>query len=146
MKLSELLIIGAIFAVSTFVGVFLATSAKTPTLGGTSSLASYPCATVTNTRVAIGNQLSTTVLAASSRRAWARISVPNAATSTFFLSLGGTATVGSGVVLNGSNVKGGASSTPFIDIGLDTWLPYTGAVSAITNVGSTTAVVSTCAY
>lgn len=112
-----------------------------PKLGGTSSLASYPCTTVTTTSSTIGNQSATTLLTASSRRAWARVSVPANATSTFYLSLGGTASVGNGIVLNGVS-----STTNYMDVGLNASAPFTGAITGITNIGSTTAVISSCSY
>lgn len=144
MKISELITIGIVFAVATFAGVFFAFQSKPATFGGTSSLNSYPCSTVTTTNVVIGNQVSTTLLSASSRRAWARISVPANATSTFYVSLGGTASVGNGVALNYGSA---ATSTPsYVDVGLATWVPFTGAITGITSTGSTTALVSTCAY
>lgn len=112
---------------------------------GTSSLTSYPCNNVTSTSTVIGNQVSTQVLATSSRRAWARIQQPINATNTVAISFaGGTAAVlGTGVQLSPST---STSPVPFVDFGLNADLPYVGAVQAITSTGSTTVLVTQCVY
>ena len=97
--------------------------------------------------VTIGDDISTEVLAASTNRAWARISVGNNATNTVFASFdeGAAATLNNGIGLNIANT-GGASSTPYIDFGITTPFPYNGAVTAITNYGTTTLLVTVCDY
>lgn len=97
--------------------------------------------------VTIGDDISTQVLAASTNRAWARISVGNNATNTVFASFdeGAAATLNNGIGLNTANA-GGASSTPYIDFGITTPFPYNGAVTAITNYGTTTVLVTECSY
>lgn len=97
--------------------------------------------------VTIGDDISTQVLAASTNRAWARISVGNNATNTVFASFdeGAAATLNNGIGLNTANT-GGASSTPYIDFGITTPFPYNGAVTAITNFGTTTVLVTECSY
>lgn len=123
-------------------GVALALALLYPQLGKAQD---FPpaCASITSTKVTIGNQISTQLLATSSRRAWARIQMPAIASSTAYLALNkdAAAVVGAGTALNAS-----ASSTDFMDSGLATLNPYTGAIEGITNAGSTTVQVDQCSY
>jgi hypothetical protein len=115
--------------------------------GGGMSVKAEACtvSTVANVQLGAGTGAQT-VLAASGRRAWARISqVQNSAaiaTSTPFLSFnaGAAALVNSGVTLG--------TTTPSIDFGLATDFPYTGAVTGIIGNGgaSTTVQVTQCLY
>lgn len=85
----------------------------------------------------------TQLLATSTRRAWARIQkdLSAVASSTIFLSFNGAV---SGAF---SNIALNASSTETaIEIGLNTEIPYTGSVHAITNTGSTYVLVTECVY
>lgn len=75
----------------------------------------------------------------------ARIQVVSNASSTVFLSFAASttpATVGNGLALN-VPVLNGATSTPYIDIGLGTPFAYTGPVSAIVSYTASTASAST---
>lgn len=110
---------------------------------GTSSLSSYPCSVVTSTSTVVGSQVSTTVLATSSRRAWARIEQPVNATNTIAVSIAGAAVIGQGVQLTPAT---STSPVAFFDFGLNTDLPYTGAIQAIANAASTSVAVSQCVY
>jgi hypothetical protein len=100
---------------------------------------------VSSTLVAgVGNQVSSTVLSAKGNRAWARIQQPNNATNTVALSFdeGAAAVLGRGVSLNNN----ATSTIPDISFGLATAFPYTGAVTGITDIGSTTVLVTECSY
>lgn len=99
------------------------------------------CAVNTVTAVAVGADLTTTVLPAYSNRSWARVGVASAETEPIFVSFdeGAAATVSNGVILT-------ATSTTYIDFGLNADFPYTGAVTAITNTASTTLMITECRY
>ena len=105
------------------------------------------CDVSTVAAVTVGDDLSTRVIATSSTRAFTRISVGNNATNTVFVSLDedAPATINNGIGLN-TAVTGGASTTPYVDFGIATELPYTGSVTAITNYGTTTVSVTSCSY
>ena len=105
------------------------------------------CDVTTTTKVNIGDDLSTRVLATSTNRAWARVSVGNNATNTVFASFDedAAAVLNEGFGLNLANTNG-ASSTPSIDFGITTVLPYIGSVTAITNFSTTTVLVTECVY
>lgn len=97
--------------------------------------------------VTIGHQAQTTVFSTSTARAWASIQVPANATNTVALALGGTATLGQGYQLVPTSASGtGGTTTPSIQLGLKTDLPYTGIVTALTNNGTTTVLVIECNF
>lgn len=100
------------------------------------------CEVSTSTVIAIGNQASTQLLAAHGRRAWAQFVLPvtsaGVATNTVSLAMGATAVTTGGFTLS--------TSSNAITMGLNTDLPYTGVVSAITNNGSTSIGVVECRY
>lgn len=108
------------------------------------------CVTTNSIGVAGKGNTIGNVLATSTLRAWARISVGDNATNTIFLSFdeGAKAVADTGVPLNFANgtVGGEATSTPFVDFGLKTNLPYTGAVSATAETGTTTLLITECNY
>lgn len=107
------------------------------------------CDTTTSSRVTIGNQASTRVLASSTSRAFARISIGDSATNTASLAFDedAAAVLNRGILI-GSSQAGftGSTSTPSVDFGITTILPYTGSVTAITDNGTTTATVFECVY
>lgn len=105
-----------------------------PAFGG------YRVCTMTETVVAIGHQAPTTILAAANRQ-WAAIQQPENATNTAALSFGGTPTLGSGLSLTPAT---STSPMPSFVFGNLTPFPFTGAVSARTNNGSTTIKVIQC--
>lgn len=110
---------------------------------GISSVSSYPCTVVTSTSTLVGSQVSTTILATSSRRAWARIEQPVNATNTIAISIAGAAVIGQGVQLTPAT---STSPVAFFDFGLNTDLPYTGTIQAIASTASTSVAVSQCVY
>lgn len=113
-------------------------------LGG-GGQAERACQTSTSTRSLV-NTTSRQVLATSSQRAFARISIDIAtstviATSSINLAFNEDATVGAGT----STLL--SSSTPhFIEFGRNTDFPYTGAVQGATDSGATTVFVTECVY
>lgn len=111
-------------------------------VGGGDGFTASAC-TVTHSVALVGHQESRTILSANSRRAWAVIQQPVSATNTVSLSLGGTATYGQGYHLYQALT---ASSTNEMEFGLNTDLPYTGAVTAITAAASSTVLVTQCVY
>jgi len=102
------------------------------------------CAVSDVTAKAIGASNSSTILSASQKRAWAKIqrveTDGGVGTSTPFLSFdeGAAATLNNGLPL--------ATSSPYIEFGRNEELPYVGAVTGITNTGSTTVYVTECLY
>ena len=113
---------------------------KSINLGGGME-ASRDCDIISTSVIAIGASNATTILLATSGRSYARIQQARDigggyATSTPDLSFGGTAVSGSNFALS--------TTTPFIELGMTTDFPYTGAVTAITNTGSTTISVIEC--
>lgn len=109
------------------------------------STASQRCDVSTVTRAEVGNQGSIVILSASSNRAWARIQQPNIATNTVALSFdeGAAATLTSGITLP---TKEASTTSHYIEFGLGTNFPYTGAVTGITNIASATVEVIECNY
>ena len=98
------------------------------------------CTTTTETSVEIGASNSTTILSARSGRSFARIQqvrdAAGVATSTVSLAYGATATLANGTELS--------TTTPFVELGMDTDHAYQGTVTAIANTGSTTLRVTEC--
>ena len=141
--LQTLALIAIIFTCAVIVGISFR-DAKEVQAGGDGFVASSCIAS--SSAITIGDDISTQILASSSRRAWARVSVANSATNTVSLSLNDvTAVSNRGILLNHSNT-GGASSTPLFDFGLNTDMPYTGSIKAITNFSTTTVLVTQCVY
>ena len=89
--------------------------------------------------------LSTQLLSTSSLRAWARIQQPASATNTIAVSFNeDQAAALEGGLLIGDH---SATNTPtFIDFGLNTDFPYTGAVRGLADKGTTTVHVTQCNY
>lgn len=125
--------------------------------GGLSTVASRGCSVSTSTLKYVGNSTSNgsaIVLEANSLRAYARISLPDNATNTVFLSFdeGAGAVSGKGILLNGFSgiTNGGTTTQQFIEFGRNTDFPYVGAVTGVTLntvAGSTTTLaVTECVY
>lgn len=96
-----------------------------------------------NSRAVLGHQVATTIVAASSTRSYMRIEQPINATNTVSYALGTAATIASGAQLTTATTT---SPVAFVEMGIATDNPYTGAVSAITNVGSSTVLVTECGF
>lgn len=106
------------------------------------------CDVTTSSRVTIGNQASTRVLATSTNRAFARIAIGDSATNTVSTSFDedNLAVLNAGLLIGLTQVGSGSTSTPEIDFGITTVFPYTGSVTAITDNGTTTVTVTECVY
>ena len=127
---------------------------KEQSLGSGANSGTIACTVQTVTAATVGTT-SSTVLAAHSNRAWARIQQPLNASSTISLAFatGTSATAGSGLLLSSATTT---SPLSFIDFGKNTDFPYTGAVTGIvanTNGAflvagnaSTTVQVTECRY
>ena len=102
------------------------------------------CDSATVTKVVIGHQVSTTIQATTTRRAYTRIQQPLNATNTVSIALNNDAAVsGNGIVLPPATTTNMATLAEF---GLTTPFPYTGPITAITSTGSSTITVTTCTY
>ncbi len=110
--------------------------------GGGNGFVSSTCS-VTQTVALVGHQESRTILSANSRRAWATVQQPLNATNTVSISLGGTAVSGQGYPLSNATTSNYVSGMVF---GLNTDLPFTGAVTGITASASSTVLVTDCVY
>lgn len=100
---------------------------------------------VSSTQVAlVGHQLSSTILSANETRAYAKIQQPVNATNTVSLSFdeGAAAVLNRGIQLYGVY----STTSPSIEFGRATDFPYTGAITGITNLGSTTVLITECSY
>lgn len=105
-----------------------------------------PKCTVSSTEVApVGNEISVTILSANETRAWARIQNILHATNTVSLSFdeGNAAVLDEGVFLSAASTT---NETHDIVFGRATHFPYTGVVTGITDVGSSTVLVTECVY
>jgi hypothetical protein len=113
-------------------------------LGAGTGIASSACTMGTSTSVAVGHQFGETILPAHSARAYAIIQQPVGATNTVSIKFG----TGAPVVNQGFSLYSAAygTSTDRLEIGRSTNFPYTGAIRAITNVGSSTVLVTSCNY
>lgn len=102
--------------------------------------------TVTESKVSIGDQATTSILSDSSSRQWAIIRQPINATNTVALSTGSGATIGSGYELVPGNdyAAGHASTTDEFRLGFSTELRTDQGLTAITDEGSTTVNVIDC--
>lgn len=108
--------------------------------GGAGGKYASSCSVATSTSKAIGDDISLTILDSAANRAWAQIEIPANATDEFYLSFdeGTAAVVDEGILI--------ASSTPSIVFGLNTDLPYTGAVTGITANATTTVLLTQCLF
>ncbi len=102
------------------------------------------CTVTTSSKAVVGHQLSSTLLAANSLRSWARVSLVTTAggvaTNTIAVSLdeGASASLGNGLTI--------ATGTPTLDVGKNTDQAYTGAITGLTDTGSTTVMITECEY
>lgn len=106
---------------------------------------SSACRVASTTRVKVGNQSSVMVVGTTTNRAYTRISQLDNATNTVSVSFsqGAAATLTTGQVLS----IGAATGTQYtLEAGLNTDFPYTDAITAITDKGSTTVIVTNCTY
>ena len=116
--------------------IFIGYSLKTRNVGGGYTYQNCNV-TVTDT-VAVGDDISTTMLSATSGRTWARIELEANETDNVYLMFGSTATINDGLLLSSTTVK-------YIDIGMATDIPYSGIVTGITDgTASSTLLLTEC--
>ncbi len=122
--------------------VYFSTGNVPDALGQSMGFGAESCVASTTQRI-LGNQASTQLLATSSRRAYAEIKNYITATNTISLAVNGAAATTN----NGISLGNGTSTVPQrYAFGLNTDLPYTGAITAISNNGSTSVEVLDCVY
>ena len=116
--------------------IFIGYSLKTRNVGGGYTYQNCNV-TVTDT-VVVGDDLSATILSATSGRTWARIQLEANETDNVYLMFGSTATINDGLLLSSSTVD-------YIDIGMATDIPYSGIVTGITDgTASSTLLLTEC--
>jgi hypothetical protein len=133
----------ALISAFIFAGIFLYTPQDS--LAGGDGFSANNCVVSTSTAISVGVG-STQVVGTTSRRAWAQIQQVDAATNTVSLNFnnGAQAVIATAGMQLG---QGSASSTAqLVSFGLNTDFSYTGAVTAITDKGSTTVRVVECNY
>ena len=116
------------------------------TFGGAGGVGARECTVSTVAAATVGDDISSTLLAEYTNRAWAIIEQPINATNTVSVSFdeGAAATVNGGVQLTSATTTSPKQATePF---GLNTDFSYTGAVTGITSTGSTTVRITECRY
>ena len=118
--------------------------ADKPTIG-VGGFTDRGCTTETSSAVTLTPDTSATVLAASSRRAWARIQHVQIPLDIVWLSFdeGAAATTTKGIILATSTT---ATEPTLIEFGLNTDNPYTGEVTGLAVTATTTVLVSECRY
>lgn len=138
----EYLIPSAIIVTGLLIAIFGGGESPTGRLGlGVSE----PKCTASSSRATLGNGASQRILATSGIRAWASIQQPVNATNTVHLSFAQDepAVIGEGRLLT---IGDSTSSVSSIEFGRNTFLPYTGSVSAITDLDDATVLITECNY
>lgn len=129
-------------ALLVIVGLFIFNDKQT--VAGEGGAGATDCDIISSTNVVIGHQKATEIVASAANNAYVVISQPITATNTVAISLGSAPSI------TGSAIKlapGTASTSPDkLVVGLNSDFSYTGAVNAITNLGSTTIGVTVCRY
>ena len=99
----------------------------------------------THSVVEVGDEATTALVSASKLRAWVMIQQPLNATNTLSLNItAGDAVDGEGISLTNSTTTAGLLS--YFEIGIDVDRPATSTIAGITNLASTTALVTDCLY
>ncbi len=109
------------------------------------------CASTTNAVIAVGKDIPTTLQATTSNRGVLVIQQPRNATNTIAISttIAAANFLTAGLQIGSTTAAASTAINPIptiVMLGLNTVIPYTGAVSAISETGSTTVLVSTCNY
>ena len=116
--------------------IFIGYSLKTRNIGGAYTYQNCNV-TVTDT-VVVGDDISATLLSATSGRTWARIQLEANETDNVYLMFGETATINDGLLLSSTTVD-------YIDIGSATGIPYSGIITGITDgTASSTLLITEC--
>jgi hypothetical protein len=101
--------------------------------------------TASSSVITIGHQASTMIAPPNSNRASLHVEQPDIATNTVYSRLSSSAAT----TANGTLILEKVSSTStrsWYELGKNTSLPYTGAVTAITDTGSSSVRVTECIY
>ena len=148
--MKESLIAGGVMVVSVTFALLIAAQFGAfdgiQVFGGAGGVGARECTVSTVEAATVGDDVSSTILAEYSNRAWAIIEQPTNATNTVSVSFdeGAAATVNGGVQLTPATTTSSKQATePF---GLNTDFAYTGAVTGITSTGSTTVRITECRY
>ena len=142
MKISIQNIVVILF-VAAVLGTLASISIPLHAFGANADPGTRKCTTTTSSLASVGNQNSLTLLAANPNRSYASIQQvrdsAGVATSSVSLNFaGGTAAVNSGYVLS--------TTSPQVTFGKNTDFAWQGAVTGITNVGSTTVQITECVF
>ena len=129
-------IIGALLAAVMLLALPHYSQPQEATIVGSSYADLYGNCQVTESKVAIGHQAATQLLAQSSSRQWAIVQQPLNATNTVALSFAGSAVVGTGYEL--------PAATTSLTFGLGTDIRTGSAITARSSTGSTTVKVIQC--
>ena len=114
---------------------FVGYSVKTKSVGGAYT---YQNCNVTTTTAVNIDDITRTMLTATSGRTWARLQLGANETDNFYIMLGATATEENGIMLSSSTVD-------YIDIGFATDIPYSGVITGITDgTASSTLLITEC--
>ena len=114
---------------------FIGYSLKTRNIGGAYT---YQTCNVTTTTAVNIDDITRTMLTATSGRTWARLQLGANETDNFYIMLGATATETNGIMLSSSTVD-------YIDIGMATDIPYSGIITGITDgTASSTLLITEC--
>ena len=114
---------------------FIGYSLKTSNTGGAYT---YQNCNVTTTTAVNIDDITRTMLTATSGRTWARIQLEANETDNVYLMFGETATINDGLLLSSTTVD-------YIDIGSATGIPYSGIITGITDgTASSTLLISEC--
>lgn len=114
--------------------------------GANGSRATISC-TASTSNIRVGNQAAITIADANPVRALARLEIAANATNTYYIAWGGqTATVANGYQLYVPVSTASSTFNVQVDSGLNTDFADTGAISVITNNGTTTINLTTCTY
>ena len=115
--------------------IFIGYSLKTRNTGGAYT---YQSCDVTTTSAVNIDDITRTMLTATSGRTWVRLQLGANETDNFYIMLGDTATEENGIMLSPSTVN-------YIDIGFATDIPYSGIITGITDgTASSTLLISEC--
>lgn len=142
MKVNNIIKTGLLLAVAYFM-VAIASLLNFSAFAGQGGEGATSCDVISSSKVVIGNQSSKEIVATHAQNAYVIVTQPINATNTVSLGFDTDATTASGFVIGSST----ATYHPTVlEMGLNTDFPYTGAVNAITNLGSTTIGVTICRY
>ena len=142
------------FAVAMSIALFVAgwfgvfDTNDTQGYGSAATRGTPACATASSTTFAVGKDLSSVIIGTTSARAFGKLMLfPNATNTVYVAFDGKTATVANGFpIFTTGSPTASSSEVAFLEFGLDTDFPYTGAISVISNNGSTTLNAINCAY